>query len=66
MIFVSLHREPLEVGLVEKLSIGGWNWVCHPYIVSATHSLFEASVITSKIFLQAQNEYIIHNQNFKV
>ena len=39
-IQVSLHREPPEVGLVEKLSgILCW-WVeqcvCHPYIESAT------------------------------
>ena len=38
-ILVSLHREPPEFELVEKLSghfIGGWSCVCHPYIESAT------------------------------
>ena len=38
-IQVSLHREPPEFGLVETLSVslyGGWSWVCHPYIQSAT------------------------------
>ena len=37
---VSRHREPPEVGLGEKLlgevCIGGWSWVCQPYIESAT------------------------------
>ena len=35
----SLHREPPEVELVEKLlevCIGGWSWVCHLYTESAT------------------------------
>ena len=35
----NLHREPPGVGLVEKVSgsfIGGWSWVCHPYIECAT------------------------------
>ena len=37
---VSLHREPPEVGLVEKLypeiCIGGWSCVYQPYIESTT------------------------------
>ena len=36
---VSLHREPPEVGLVEKypeVCISGWSCLCHPYIESAT------------------------------
>ena len=39
---VSVHRKPPEVGLVEKLSgsLVGGNWVCHPYIESAT-TLFD-------------------------
>ena len=33
---VSLHKKPPEVGLVVEVCIGGWSWVCHPYIESAT------------------------------
>ena len=38
-IQVSLHREPSKVGLVKsylEVCIGGWSWVFHPYIESAT------------------------------
>ena len=37
-IQVSLHREPPEVGLVEKLTgnLYEWNSTCQPYIESAT------------------------------
>ena len=39
LLQVSLHREPPEVGLVEKLTkicISGGNSMCQPYIESAT------------------------------